>query len=108
MDVLEAIEHAESDLATTLDELRITRELLAALEQDANRIRSRDCRPEVLRQTPRAVGRPRTQRRRRSDLQPQSGSWRAAGPDLGLMSRSDAVSDGDARPARSGGPQPDS
>ena len=37
------------------------------------------------------VGRPRTQRRRRSDLQPQSGSWRAAGPDLGLMSRSDAV-----------------
>ena len=31
-----------------------------------------------------------------------------AGPDLGVMSRSDAVSDGDAWPARSGRPQPDS
>ena len=38
MDVLQAIEHAEADLANTLDELRMARELVAALEQDAKKI----------------------------------------------------------------------
>ena len=39
MEVLEAIENAEADLAGTLDELRMAKELVAALEQDAKRIR---------------------------------------------------------------------
>ena len=38
MEVLQAIEHAESDLATTLAELRMAKELAAALEQDAKKI----------------------------------------------------------------------
>jgi len=38
MEVVQAIEHAEADLANTLDALRDARELVAALEQDAKKI----------------------------------------------------------------------
>jgi len=38
MDFLQAIEHAESDLSHTLDELRMAKELVAALEQDAKKM----------------------------------------------------------------------
>ena len=38
MDVIEALEHAESDLARTLDELRMHKEIVSALEQDVKSI----------------------------------------------------------------------
>ncbi len=90
MDVLEAIEDAESDLATTLDELRITRELLAALEQDANKIRIEivGLKSYAKRQGLSATHEPN------AEVVPISAAielMATAGPDLGVMSRSDAV-----------------
>lgn len=90
MDVLEAIEHAESDLATTLDELRNTKELLAALEQDAKRIKVEivGLKSYAKRQGLSAAHEPN------ADVVPifaAIGLTAAAGPDLSLMSRSDAV-----------------
>lgn len=90
MDVLEAIEHAESDLATTLDELRNTKELLAALEQDAKRIKVEivGLKSYAKRQGLSAAHEPN------ADVVPifaAIGLIAAAGPDLSLMSRSDAV-----------------
>lgn len=90
MEVLQAIEHAESDLATTLDELRMTRELLAALEQDAKKIQI-----EIvgLKSYARRQGLT-AQHEPNADVVPISAAidlMPDSGPDLGLMSRSDAV-----------------
>jgi len=38
MDFLQAIQHAESDLSATLDELRMAKELVVALEADAKKM----------------------------------------------------------------------
>jgi hypothetical protein len=90
MEVLQAIEHAESDLATTLAELRMAKELAAALEQDAKKIQI-----EIVGLKSYANRQGLTAQREPSanivpisanvDLSP------AGGPDLGLMPRSDAV-----------------
>jgi hypothetical protein len=90
MEVLEAIEHAESDLAITLDELRMAKELLAALEQDAKKIRI-----EI-------VGLKSYAKRQGLTARPEPGAevvpisanidlFPSTGPDLETMSRSDAV-----------------
>ena len=90
MEVLEAIEHAESDLATTLDELRMAKELVAALEQDAKKIQI-----EIVGLKSYAKRQGLTSRREPSaDVVPISADVDldgTSGPDLGLMSRSDAV-----------------
>lgn len=91
MEVLEAIEHAESDLANTLDELRMAKELVAALEQDAKKIQI-----EIVGLKSYANRQGLTARDSRPDAQvvPISADINllaAEGPDLGMMSRSDAV-----------------
>ena len=90
MEVLQAIEHAESDLATTLDELRMAKELVAALEQDSKKIQIEivGLRSYANRQGLTAQSEPAANIVAISaniNLSP------AQGPDLGLMSRSDAV-----------------
>ncbi len=90
MEVLEAIEHAESDLANTLDELRMAKELVAALEQDTKKIQI-----EI-------VGLKSYAKRQGLSAAPDNNAQVVPisshvdlsandGPDLGLMSRSDAV-----------------
>jgi hypothetical protein len=90
MEVLEAIEHAESDLATTLDELRMAKELAAALEQDAKKIQI-----EIVGLKSYAKRQGLTARHEPSaDVVPISANvdlFPSSGPDLGIMSRSDAV-----------------
>lgn len=91
MEVTEAIEHAEAELENTLDELRMHRELVIALEADAKRmqlelvgLRSFASR-QGLTSVPHDLG---------GDVVPISGEIElsvSAGPDLGVMSRSDAV-----------------
>ena len=90
MEVLEAIENAESDLATTLDELRMAKELAAALEQDAKKIRIEivGLKSYAKRQGLTAPHEPS------ADVVPISANvqmFPSIGPDLELMSRSDAV-----------------
>lgn len=90
MEVLEAIEHAEADLANTLDELRMAKELVAALEQDSKRIQIEivGLTSYAKRQGLTEVSEPNGEVVPISpniDLSPDTG------PDLGLMSRSDAV-----------------
>ena len=91
MEVLHAIEHAESDLANTLDELRMAKELVAALEQDAKKIQI-----EIvgLKSYASRQGLAATQDAS-ADVVPISAdvdlSPADAGPDLGLMSHSEAV-----------------
>ena len=90
MDVLEAIEHAEADLATTLDELRMAKELVAALEQDSKKIHIEivGLKSYAKRQGLTASDEPN------ADVVPISAAINLtpeSGPDLGLMSRSDAV-----------------
>lgn len=91
MDVLEAIEDAESDLATTLDELRIAKELVATLEQDAKKMQI-----EIvgLKSYANRQGLTASPRSATADVVPISANIDllvAKGPDIGLMSRSDAV-----------------
>ncbi len=91
MEVVEAIEHAESDLATTLDELRLAKELVAALEQDAKKIQI-----EIvgLKSYAKRQGLTAPSRTPSADVVPISANIEllaANGPDLALMSRSDAV-----------------
>lgn len=91
MEVLEAIEQAESDLATTLDELRMAKELVATLEQDAKKIQL-----EIVGLKSYAKRRGLAPKQTRPDAQvvPISANidlLAADGPDLGLMNRSDAV-----------------
>jgi len=90
MEVLEAIEHAEADLANTLDELRMAKELVAALEQDTKRIKIEivGLTSYAKRQGLTAVNEPT------GEVVPISASIDLSpntGPDLGLMSRSEAV-----------------
>ena len=91
MEVLEAIEHAESDLASTLDELRMARELVAALEQDAKKIQI-----EIvgLKSYAKRQGLTASEPEPNAQVVPISASVDLSvddGPDLGLMSRSEAV-----------------
>ena len=90
MQVLEAIEDAESDLANTLDELRMAKELVASLEQDAKKIQI-----ELVGLKSYASRQGLSARREPSaDVVPISAHIDlspANQPDLGLMSRSDAV-----------------
>lgn len=90
MDVVEAIEHAETDLATTLDELRMAKELVAALEQDAKKIQI-----EIVGLTSYAKRQGLTARSEpNADVVPISSNVdlsTESGPNLGLMSRSEAV-----------------
>lgn len=90
MEVLEAIEHAESDLSTTLNELRTARELVAALEQDAKKIQI-----EIVGLKSYAQRQGLTARHEpNADVVPISAAvdlTSHSGPNLGLMSRSDAV-----------------
>lgn len=91
MEVLEALENAESDLAKTLDELRMAKELVAALEQDAKKIQI-----EIvgLRSFANRQGLAAVERNVDARVVPISADVNllvAEGPDLGLMSRSDAV-----------------
>jgi len=90
MEVLHAIEHAESDLANTLDELRMAKELVAALEQDAKKIQIEivGLRSYASRQGLAAthdVSADVVPISADVDLNPSDA------PDLGLMSRSEAV-----------------
>ena len=90
MEVLQAIEHAETDLATTLDELRMAKELVAALEQDAKKIQI-----EIVGLKSYAKRQGLTATREPSaDVVPISAEVDLSpsdGPDFGMMSRSDAV-----------------
>ncbi|MGZ0175952.1 MAG: hypothetical protein ACKVIQ_03660 [Acidimicrobiales bacterium] len=90
MEVLEAIEHAESDLATTLDELRMAKELAAALEQDAKKIQI-----EIVGLKSYAKRQGLTARHEPgAEVVPISANidlFPSTGPDLEIMSRSDAV-----------------
>ena len=90
MEVLEAIEHAETDLATTLDELRMAKELVAALEQDAKKIQI-----EIVGLTSYAKRQGLSARHEpNADVVPISASVDMTpdtGPNLGLTSRSEAV-----------------
>ena len=90
MEVLEAIEHAESDLATTLDELRMAKELAAALEQDAKKIHI-----EIVGLKSYAKRQGLTARHEPgAEVVPISANidlFPSTGPDLEIMSRSDAV-----------------
>ena len=90
MEVLEAIENAESDLANTLDELRMAKELAAALEQDAKKIQI-----EIVGLKSYAKRQGLTARHEPSaDVVPISSNvelFPNSGPDLEIMSRSDAV-----------------
>ena len=90
MEVTDAIKQAELDLASTLDELRVAKELVSTLEQDAKKIQIE------------LVGlRSYAQRRGLSavpddsaDVVPISADVKIArtdAPDIGLMSRSEAV-----------------
>ncbi len=91
MQVLEAIEHAESELATTLDALREAKELVAALEQDAKKMQVEIVGMKSYAQRQGLTAPDLTYS---ADVVPISANVNlltAKGPDLGLMSRSDAV-----------------
>jgi len=91
MEVLQAIEHAESDLAATLDELRMAKELVAALEQDSKRIQI-----ELvgLKSYASRQGLSNATAEPNADVVPISASVELHpndGPDYALMSRTEAV-----------------
>lgn len=90
MEVTAAIDQAEHDLAHTLDELRMAKELVSGLEQDAKRIQIElvGLRSYAQRRGLTAVA------DLSADVVPISAEIQMAsraGPDLSLMSRSEAV-----------------
>jgi hypothetical protein len=90
MEVTAAIDQAEDDLAHTLDELRMAKELVAGLEQDAKRIQIElvGLRSYAQRRGLTAVA------DLSADVVPISADvhlGRNDGPDLALVSRSEAV-----------------